>query len=435
MDRTLTGQTVTLTDGSKINVGKLLGEGGQGWVYEVEHKDEKLALKWYKRQPSNTFYENLCKNAQDGAPSQHFIWPIAVTRIEHDSFGYLMPLRPANYHDFADFRLAKCRFLSFFAITVAAMEVCEAFRRLHACGLSYQDLNDGNFFIDPATGHVLICDNDNVFPHGQESGILGKARYMAPEVVSGQKRPDIYSDRFSLSVILYMLFCLDHPFEGSNVVRYPCMTEEIERRLFGAELLFMHDLADSSNHPVPGVHNNDMVMWPLLPSVLRNAFMAELGQYKLHHPEQRCTELEWLNVLTKTRDCLTRCPHCGDETFVNLATDETETCIAPRCHRTFQVDYCIHIAGNRRLPLLPGALLYFERDDHPEARVVRKPGDDDLLLMQNVSSKLWAVYTPSGKVIVVEPRGFVPIKAGLSITRQTGAERLFIKSSTETNTL
>ena len=433
MDRTLTGQTVTLTDGSKINVGKLLGEGGQGCVYEVEHKGEKLALKWYKRQPSRAFYENICKNAQDGAPSQHFVWPMAVTRIEHDSFGYLMPLRPDNYHDFADFRLAKCRFHSFMAITVAAMEICDAFRLLHAQGLSYQDLNDGNFFIDPATGHVLICDNDNVFPHGQESGILGKARYMAPEVVSGKKRPDTYSDRFSLSVILYMLFCLDHPFEGNNVVRYPCMTEEIECRLFGTELLFMHDPNNDSNRPVPGVHNNDLVMWPLLPQILRETFMDEFGQDKLHNPEQRRTELEWLNVLTRTRDCLTRCPHCGDETFVTLSADGNASCIAPRCHRTFHVDHCVHLGTNRRLPLLPGVQLYFERDTLPEARVVRKPDDASLLLMQNVSPMPWAVYTPSGKVIAVEPRGFVPIKAGLSITRQTGVERLFIKSSTDNN--
>ena len=29
-------------------------------------------------------------------------------------------------------------------------------------GYSYQDLNDGNFFINPQSGDVLICDNDNV---------------------------------------------------------------------------------------------------------------------------------------------------------------------------------------------------------------------------------------------------------------------------------
>lgn len=59
--------------------------------------------------------------------------------------------------------------------------------------------------------------------------MLGKARYIAPEIVLGKNMPNSYSDRFSMTVILFMLFCIDHPFEGMNVVRYPCMTEEIER--------------------------------------------------------------------------------------------------------------------------------------------------------------------------------------------------------------
>lgn len=37
---------------------------------------------------------------------------------------------------------------------------------LHRHGYSYQDLNDGNFFINPESGDVLICDNDNVMPQG-----------------------------------------------------------------------------------------------------------------------------------------------------------------------------------------------------------------------------------------------------------------------------
>lgn len=78
----------------------------------------------------------------------------------------------------------------------AAMKICEGFRMLHLKGYSYQDLNDGNFFIRPSDGDVLICDNDNVMPQGQKSGIMGKARYMAPEIVAGGV-PDKYSDRLS----------------------------------------------------------------------------------------------------------------------------------------------------------------------------------------------------------------------------------------------
>ena len=74
-----------------------------------------------------------------------------------------------------------------------SLDICCAFRALHLKGLSYQDLNDGNFFINGETGRVLICDNDNVAPDGDNTtGIRGKARYMAPEVVSGKKNGGSY---------------------------------------------------------------------------------------------------------------------------------------------------------------------------------------------------------------------------------------------------
>ena len=58
---------------------------------------------------------------------------------------------------------------------------------------------------------MLICDNDNVAPYGDNLGIAGKCRYMAPEVVLGKKRPDLHTDRFSLAVVLYLLLFLNHP--------------------------------------------------------------------------------------------------------------------------------------------------------------------------------------------------------------------------------
>lgn len=33
----------------------------------------------------------------------------------------------------------------------------------------------------------MICDNDNVAPYGENLGIAGKCRYMAPEVVIGKR--------------------------------------------------------------------------------------------------------------------------------------------------------------------------------------------------------------------------------------------------------
>ena len=79
------------------------------------------------------------------------------------------------------------------------MNIVTAFRILHNRGYSYQDLNDKNFFVNPQTGDVKIADNDNVAPFGKNMGIMGKPRYIAPEVVVGENLPNTASDRYSLA--------------------------------------------------------------------------------------------------------------------------------------------------------------------------------------------------------------------------------------------
>lgn len=76
------GMTVHLTNGQTAKVKKLLGEGGQGYVYLVDVAGRDMALKWYKKDPSSdptAFYKNLSRNAASGAPSSVFIWPKYVT--------------------------------------------------------------------------------------------------------------------------------------------------------------------------------------------------------------------------------------------------------------------------------------------------------------------------------------------------------------------
>ncbi len=65
---------------------------------------------------------------------------------------------------FQGFCLQGFVFSSVAALINAGLNMVEGFRALHNRGYSYQDLNDGNFFINPQSGDVLICDNDNVAP-------------------------------------------------------------------------------------------------------------------------------------------------------------------------------------------------------------------------------------------------------------------------------
>ena len=400
---------ISLVGGETATVIKELGRGGQGIVYLVEVCGEKKALKWYLNAPDDKFYRNLDHNIVSGAPSEAFLWPEYLTEKQNGSYGYIMKLRPQNYYEFGNFLLAKITFKSFTAMLSAAMKICNGFMMLHRFGYSYQDLNDGNFFIDPQTGDVLICDNDNVMPQGEKSGIMGKARYMAPEIVAGGI-PDKYSDRFSLSVILFMLFYGNHPFEGAKVVACPCMTESFEKRFYGSEALFIYDPNDKSNLPVRGIHQNVIRRWPVFPKLLHDTFTTEFSQEKLKTPNSRMIEQNWEKVISQVRDSLVVCPHCGEETFTDVGL---ASCKCMNCGAEIDLSRRL-VFSNRSLPLTNKTAIYLDNDNKPDGMVI--VDNTGFPLIKNVSSETWTVETPSGKIKIVNPQEIIPIKKGLKIS-------------------
>ena len=403
------GTTITLAGGGSAKVKKELGRGGQGIVYLVNVNGEDKALKWYINVPNRDFYKNLQDNIRKGAPSPAFLWPEYLTDFQNGSFGYVMKLRPQNYYEFGHFLLAKVKFKSFDAIFTAAMKICDGFMMLHRFGFSYQDLNDGNFFIDPQSGDVLICDNDNVMPQGEKSGIMGKARYMAPEIVNGGI-PDKYSDRFSLSVILFMLFYLNHPFEGAKVAACPCLTESFEKRFYGSEAIFIYDEKDNTNLPVKGVHQNVIKRWPVLPQILRDTFTKQFSQECLKNPKERLIEQEWKKIICSLRDQLICCPHCGGETF---AEANQSNCKCINCGK--EIDSSLYLAvNNRHMPLTLGTKVYLLDEDTPSALVAKDAKGFPML--QNNTFNNWYVDTRGGSVKEVIPKGCMPIIPGLKIS-------------------
>lgn len=402
--------SVTLTNGAVAKVIKELGRGGQGIVYLVEVGGQQMALKWYLNSMPKKFYNNLEDNISKGAPSDAFLWPEYLTTKQKGSFGYIMKVRPQGYHEFGHYLLARARFKSFDAMVNAAMKICEGFKSLHLSGLSYQDLNDGNFFIHPETGDVLICDNDNIFPDGDNSGILGKARYMAPEVVIGKSMPDKYTDRFSLSVVLFLLFYSNHPFEGSRVLACPCMTEKYEKQFYGSEPIFIYDKENNTNRPVRGVHNNVLRRWMVLPEIMRETFTYEFSKECLDNPSKRKLERQWQAVIQKVRDILVVCPECGEETFVNDDTNPQCMC----CGKSFKVSGTLKI-NDRNILLTPKTKVYLDLDNTPDIQVISTPADIFPIQLRNTTTNSWSVETPSGKLKSVDPNSTMPLKAGLKI--------------------
>ncbi len=277
--------SIRLSNGSVATIKEALGQGGQGTVYRVTVNGRDYAMKVYTKMPNRKFIQNLEDNVRKGAPTKHFLWPLWTIQSSR-IFGYVMDIRPKEYVEFSKFLVAKARFASWSAMINAAIQITYAFRELHRKGLSYQDLNDGNFFFHPQTGDVLICDNDNVCPPGTNLGIKGKCRYMAPEVVIGNTNPNNLSDYFSLSVVLFMLLFNNHPFDGKRVADIPCLNDAIERHVYGENPIFIFDPGKQQNRPVRGIHTNVINRWPLFPEFVRQAFIEAYPTAQPDHHAQ-----------------------------------------------------------------------------------------------------------------------------------------------------
>ena len=404
---------------STVKIIKHLGGGGQGDVYMVEHNGEKKALKWYRNLGSDpqAFYDNLVRNVEHGSPDKAFIWPEAVVGDKSEkSFGYLMALRPDGYYDLSEFMLTNVRFKSFKAAVEACIKIVSAFRKLHLDGYSYQDLNDGNFFLNPETGDIMICDPDNIAPDGVHTGIIGKPRYMAPEIVCGNAMPSRRTDYFSMSIILFLILCLNHPLEGKKAL-VPCLTPPLAEKLYGSEALFICDPADKSNAPVKNIHSNVIARWGYMPDYIKDAFIKAFGQEAIKNPNRRLNELDWLKVLVRFRSDIVQCS-CGNEVFINNAsTTKCDGCRKPMViDHVFKLpDYSLTAKAGSRIYRCQLGICNADVALKPVALVVSKKDNPSVLGVKNMSDQIWSASTTLNTTRKVQPGEVIPFKSGIII--------------------
>ena len=420
------GRTIPTKMGKTLTVKKYLAEGGQGEVYIVDYGGEDKALKWYKpsalgKKPQ-VFYDNINGNVMRGAPSKEFLWPLDITEWSDNTFGYVMDLRPEGYHEVTEFMLTHVRFKSYKTIIDAALKIVSAFRILHNNGYSYYDMNDGNFFINPDTGDVLICDNDNVLPeNSKDTNILGKPRYMAPEIVRNEKTPNSLTDRFSMSVILFLLFCNSHPLEGKRYL-VPALSPELQEKLYGTDPIFIMDPDNDANGPHPQVHKNVLNVWGYLPEYVKNIFLDAFSHKTLvEKPNQRPTEIDWLKVLTRFRSEIVLC-ECGNEIF----TENGESCSCDGCGKKIIIPFRLELR-DYSIPAVKGSRIYRCQVDvckadtalDPIAQIVENK-NTGALGVRNKTEKSWEATNSKGEPKKVGSGEVIPLKDGISFTVSSG---------------
>ena len=430
------GQMLRTASGMTCKVQELLGEGGQGEVYRALLADQQMALKWYYSQTATReqlqAIEVLVKK---GPPNAKFLWPLELVYQDGTpQFGYLMPLRPANYKSIVD--LMKRRIdPTFRELTIAGRQLADSYFQLHVSGLCYRDISFGNVFFEPTNGEVMICDNDNVTVNGTTGGVLGTSRFMAPEIVRGEALPSTQADRFSLAVLLFYIFMFHHPLEGKREVDIHIFDQAAMTKVYGTDPLFIFDPHDNSNAPVKGYHDNPLIFWSIYPQFLRDLFTRAFTD-GLKDPENgRVLESEWRSAMVRLHDSIFYCAHCNSQNFYDIDALRSNGGTPPLCWNCKErviLPYRIRIEGNTVMlnydtKLYPHHVDRQKRWDFtkPVALVNRHPTDPSRWGLKNVSAERWVVIKPDGTKQDVAVGQNAPLAADITIDFGNRIGRLY----------
>lgn len=300
------GRIINTHFGAPIKIVRFLTMGGRGEIYLVEYGGKKKALKWITTcgNGSEGYYQLLKQKIERGSPGNAFLWPRTITEKIDGQFGYIMDIKCDGYYEYSEFLMGNIKFESFEVIMDACRNIVSAFKQLHEHGYCFESVVADNFLINPKTGEVLICDIDDIVPQGISTGTFGIPRYMAPEVVFKRILPSVQTDNYSLSVILFMVLCMNHPLEGQKS-RVPCMTPTFVEKLYYSEALFVFDKNDQSNALSEKFQRDALERWDLMPEYIKDAFHYAFSQQTIIEPDKRMCEDDWLELLNRFKTELT----------------------------------------------------------------------------------------------------------------------------------
>lgn len=415
------GMIMTSESGNKYKVISLLGAGGQGEVYDVECNGKHNAMKWYFKGSATARQKKMLDNIiAKGSPDSSFLWPMELIVPNQGSlFGYIMPLRPKSYKSIVDLMKKRVN-PSFYVICRTAFNLTKGYQKLHGMGAKYQDISFGNLFFDPDTGDVLICDNDNVsFDNSKPGGVLGTPGFMAPEIVRGEKRPSRETDRYSLSVLLFYLFMVNHPLEGRLEANIKCMDYAARVKLYGTDPVFIFDPDNKTNRPVKGIHDNANIYWPMYPEKLRKMF-TKAFTVGLTEPNKRITEPEWMNLFANMMSGMLKCS-CGARNFYDEELEKNGAAhVCWHCQQAVPVPAKIVIGKNIVILNVGTKLLhhhlYGDYDmDTVVGSVVQNPKNPALWGIRNEDEVNWTYEKSDGTQIPIEIGRSAGIAKGVKI--------------------
>lgn len=304
----LTGMTLVAESGKKYMLTKLAGRGAQGVVYEESGNNYMVKLYYPSGSVSvDADVLDRIRYIKNLDMPQNFV--SVVDLITHPYVGYVMDKvdghKPLNSYLIPNRDMSFSEWynqgLGLYERIFVGYIIAKAFGELEKSNLSYCDISGNNILVRVAKGtsaSVKMIDVDNIYTAGRgKAAIIGTPRYIAPEVISRQRTPDVLSDNYSLAVILFELLRAGHPYIGDDVLDG---TPEDEENALAGNAEYVTD--ENSSNMLP----EDVVFTDKLKKLFRRCFVD--GKHnRLSRPS--ATEFEY--ALLEASNKLIKCPSCG----------------------------------------------------------------------------------------------------------------------------
>lgn len=213
--------------GTKVSLGKRIGQGGEGDVYSLIHSDQ-LVLKLYTLKDLGDREEKIKAMVSAGLSknSASIAFPVSIATFQNNQFaGFVMPFvaghKPVHqlyspaprkrYFQNADYRF----------LIRTALNISKAIENAHEQNCVIGDINHSGILISDKATAVLIDADSFQFSYFGKTFLckVGVPEYTPPEL-QGKKLSETVRtknhDAFALSVLIFqILFMGRHPFAGT----------------------------------------------------------------------------------------------------------------------------------------------------------------------------------------------------------------------------
>jgi DNA-binding helix-hairpin-helix protein with protein kinase domain len=224
----MNAKTFTTDAGRGITLGKCLGNGGEGAVYELTH-DPAIVAKLYHHpvRPDKAAKLAAMASIRTDRLLKLAAWPTSTLHPHSNGpvVGLLMPRvndhQPIHHLYSPKSRKTKFPDATWPFIIHAAMNTARAFAVLHEHGHVVGDVNHGNVLVSvrDATVTLIDCDSFQIHQNGHKFLCeVGVPTFTAPELQGcrfDRTTRDANHDNFGLALLIFhLLFMGRHPFAG-----------------------------------------------------------------------------------------------------------------------------------------------------------------------------------------------------------------------------